>query len=71
MVSILQYFDPKMFSEEHKRQKRAELGIPQEDLVFIFVGRLVKEKGINELVAAFSKLNELHAQTSLVIGWSL
>ena len=62
-----QYFDPTMFSEDQKRQQRAELGIPEEDMVYIFVGRLVKEKGINELVAAFSKLNELHEQTSLLL----
>ena len=62
-----EYFDPKMFSEEEREQKRVELGIPQEDLVFIFVGRLVKEKGINELVAAFSRLNELHPKTSLLL----
>ncbi len=61
------YFDPGMFSEEDRKEKRAKLGIAQEDLVFIFVGRLVKEKGINELVAAFSKLNELRPQTSLLL----
>ena len=33
--------------------KRTELDIPQDDFVFCFVGRIVKDKGINELVTAF------------------
>lgn len=37
---------------------REELGITADDFVFIFVGRLVGDKGINELVEAFSKLVE-------------
>lgn len=61
------YFDPESFSKEQRNQKRIELGIPEKDLVFIFVGRLVKEKGINELVAAFSKLNEIDNNVSLLL----
>lgn len=32
------------------------LGIKDTDFVFVFVGRLVGDKGINELVEAFKKL---------------
>ena len=35
---------------------REELGIFETDFVFVFVGRLVGDKGINELVAAFKNL---------------
>ena len=36
---------------------------------FIFVGRLVGDKGINELVAAFSRLNkEIHATRLIFVG---
>jgi glycosyltransferase involved in cell wall biosynthesis len=35
---------------------RKDLGIAESDFVFIFVGRIVKDKGINELVNAFVKL---------------
>ena len=35
---------------------RSSLGINESDFVFIFVGRLVGDKGINELVDAFWKL---------------
>ncbi|TRO65749.1 glycosyltransferase family 4 protein [Christiangramia sabulilitoris] len=63
------YFDPAKFSEDDQRILRKELNIPQDDLVFIFVGRLVTEKGINELVKAFEKLNsEIDNITLLLVG---
>ncbi len=52
-----EYFNAKHFSEIEKSNLKSELGINENDFVFIFVGRLVKDKGINELVQAFSKLN--------------
>ncbi|MCH5174280.1 MAG: glycosyltransferase family 4 protein [Prevotellaceae bacterium] len=36
-------------------------------VTFVFVGRLVKQKGINELVAAFIRLNKVHPDTRLVL----
>ena len=51
------YFDPNQFSKEHKQVLRYDLGIQKDDFVFIFVGRLVGDKGINELVKAFKSLS--------------
>ena len=51
-----EYFNPNLFSEEEKQNLRNELGLSQNDFVFIFVGRLVKDKGINELVSAFKQI---------------
>lgn len=53
----INYFDDSQISESEKQQLRSTLGISERDFVFIFVGRLVKDKGINELVAAFKNLN--------------
>ena len=50
------FFDPKLFSSEKKKSIRSKLGIKKNDFVFIFVGRLVADKGINELVEAFNEL---------------
>jgi glycosyltransferase involved in cell wall biosynthesis len=50
------YFNPTNFSEGQSNDLRQQLNIYINDLVFIFVGRLVGDKGINELVAAFKKL---------------
>jgi len=52
------YFSPAAIEEQSAAQLKAELGITSEDFVFIFVGRLVGDKGINELITAFSQISE-------------
>lgn len=54
-----EFFNVNHFSESDKRELKSELNINDEDFVFIFVGRLVKDKGINELVEAFKNLKTL------------
>ncbi|CAN5221169.1 glycosyltransferase family 4 protein [soil metagenome] len=61
------YFDPENFSEEERINILQNLGIPLDDLIFIFIGRLVSEKGINELVAAFSELKRNNNNISLLL----
>lgn len=43
-------------SPEIKPQQRREMGIPDSKLVFAFMGRLNRDKGIYELLAAFNAL---------------
>lgn len=50
-----EYFSPSAIPLVKTTALRAELGITDDDFVFIFVGRLVGDKGINELVEAFVK----------------
>ena len=50
------HFSPEQVSETQKEALRKELGISAQDFVFIFIGRLVGDKGINELIAAFMRL---------------
>lgn len=52
------FFSPDQVSEAQKELLRKKLSIKNEDFVFVFVGRLVGDKGINELVKAFSLLNK-------------
>lgn len=52
------HFDPKLFSEEQKQELKNSLGIKPDDFVYVFVGRLVKDKGINELINAFSQIRK-------------
>lgn len=51
------YFNVENVNIEEKQKLKNELNILSEDFVFIFVGRLVGDKGINELIEAFTKLN--------------
>ncbi|MRT17793.1 glycosyltransferase family 4 protein [Vitellibacter sp. q18] len=61
------YFNPIRFSESDNISLRDKWKIPQDNFLFIFVGRLVKDKGINELTAAFSKLSESKNKISLLL----
>lgn len=46
----------------------ADIEVPaHEGFTFVFVGRIVRDKGINELVAAFDRLHREHADTRLVL----
>lgn len=44
-----------------------KLGISDADFVFVFIGRLVKDKGIQELVEAFASIHERHPQAKLLL----
>ncbi len=61
------YFDPQHYSENFKSDLKCTLSIPQEDIVFVFVGRLVKEKGIEELVRTFNELRVSSPNCSLLL----
>ena len=65
-----QYFDPEIYSETDKNLLKAELKITTDNFVYIFIGRLVGDKGINELIAAFKRLaaEKPHIKLLLVGG---
>ncbi|MGG5207949.1 glycosyltransferase family 4 protein [Chryseobacterium sp. MIQD13] len=54
----LNHFSPEQITEVQKELLKKELNIGNTDFVFVFVGRLVGDKGINELVKAFSLINK-------------
>ncbi len=49
------------------RNIRLELRIPKNDFIFIYVGRVVGDKGINELIHAFSRLSKEIATVHLIL----
>lgn len=61
------HFDPSPYSEVEKEELRVALGIEKSDFVYIFVGRLVKDKGINELIEAFEKIASEFRNTKLLL----
>ena len=63
----LEYFNSENNSELELGKLRTSLGINSNDFVFIFVGRIVADKGINELIAAFSKLSEHKKNVKLLL----
>ncbi len=66
-----EYFNSDLYDKESREILKQKLKIHKEDFVFIFVGRLVKDKGLNELIEAFSKLNKhiVNAKLLLVGGY--
>lgn len=60
------YFSRLALANASIDQLKANLGIQKEDFVFVFVGRLVGDKGINELVAAFNRLDNPRVKLLLV-----
>jgi glycosyltransferase involved in cell wall biosynthesis len=59
------FFNPSLYTEDPKQELRAQLGISEKDFVFVFVGRLVSDKGINELVKAFNWLTRQPVNRSI------
>ena len=61
------YFNSELFNKVQNLALRKELNIEENDFVFVFVGRLVKDKGINELVAAFDQLQKINLNAKLLL----
>lgn len=53
------FFSPDQVTELERVTLREKLNIQPDDFVFVFVGRIVSDKGINELIKAFSQLQEV------------
>ncbi|WP_298953089.1 glycosyltransferase family 4 protein [uncultured Nonlabens sp.] len=61
------YFDPNKYSVNDSLVLKESFNISSEDFVFIFVGRLVGDKGINELIKAFVSISNNHDKVSLLL----
>ena len=55
-----------IFKEGSQLEARKLLGIPVEPIVYLFVGNLIKEKGLKELIQAFQKLDESNSLLYIV-----
>jgi glycosyltransferase involved in cell wall biosynthesis len=60
------FFSKEKLDETDLIQLRTSLNIQKDEFVFVFVGRLVGDKGINELVSAFVQLNKPNVKLLLV-----
>ena len=61
------FFSKNNFTDSELLKLREENNIKPTDIVFLSVGRIVKDKGINELVSAFVKLASEHDNVKLVM----
>ncbi|WP_281324140.1 glycosyltransferase family 4 protein [Flavobacterium sp. IMCC34518] len=62
-----QNFNPEIVSNEDQLHLKKNLGIAPTDFVFIYVGRLTGDKGINELLLVFRKIAMEFKNTKLLL----
>jgi glycosyltransferase involved in cell wall biosynthesis len=62
------YFDSERILENQREEFLTRLNIQKKDFVFVFVGRLVGDKGINELIDAFARIKDSNVKLLLVGG---
>jgi len=61
------FFNPDLYTENQSQTLKEKWGLSDKHFVLIFVGRLVTDKGINELVAAFQKVHTMHNHLRLLL----
>ncbi len=64
-IKVLGYGNVRGIDLEH--YKPTNESKPHQAFTFVFVGRIVRDKGINELVAAFDRLHSEYGNTRLVL----
>lgn len=66
-VDAMHRFNPECLPPDARGATRAQFGIPASACVIGFVGRVVREKGVAELVAAWRALKDEHADLHLLV----
>lgn len=54
-------------SPESRAEVRKRLGLKEDDFVFVFVGRIVNDKGMHELASAMQRLNKDYPQCKVIL----
>lgn len=67
----LKYFNNDVIDANELQRIKMELAIPAYDFVFLFVGRVVKDKGIIELINAFIRMQVTYKNVRLLIAGEL
>jgi glycosyltransferase involved in cell wall biosynthesis len=63
----IDYFSPESILPQEKIELKSMLNIRPDDIVFCFIGRIVKDKGINELINVFSIINQQNTGIKLLL----
>lgn len=60
-------FNPAAYTENQKKELRAWYGIAPDEFVFISMGRIVKDKGVNEMIHAFTRYRRENPKVRLLM----
>jgi glycosyltransferase involved in cell wall biosynthesis len=63
----MDYFNATSIEPNHITAAKQKCQIKTEDTVFLFIGRLVKDKGVAELIKAFVELSEGDKKCKLIL----
>lgn len=61
------HFDASIYSIEEKDKLRSQYGINKDEFLFIYMGRIVKDKGVNEMIDAFIRYRKENPKIRLMI----
>jgi glycosyltransferase involved in cell wall biosynthesis len=67
-VDAMDRFNPEHLDPDTRREMRRRLGIPEEARVIGYVGRIVRDKGIEELAGAWKSLRENYPDLHLLMA---
>lgn len=56
------FFDPEQISQVSQKEIRDKYKIPEDAFVFCFIGRMVRDKGVQELIEAFDDLSRKYPE---------
>ena len=60
-------FNPQVYTREQKTLLRSQYSIAPDEFVFISMGRIVKDKGVNEMIHAFMRYRQENSKVRLII----
>ena len=63
----LEYWDPSSVSKTEILKIKEKFKLIDNSVIFIFIGRIVEDKGVNELVMAFNHLSKIYEKVSLLL----
>lgn len=66
-IDAVGVFNPKVLDTSKMDEIRKKWGVPKDAFVIGYTGRMVQDKGIEELVAAFKRIEEKYPKTILLL----
>ena len=66
-VDVINRFNPENIDKDFKLNFKKSFNIGEDDIIIGFVGRIVRDKGINELVESWKKINNEFKNTKLLL----
>ncbi len=61
------HFNPEQVSDKQMQELKERIGAVSEGLVMVYIGRLVNDKGVNELVTAFDRFYSTDKNSKLIL----